>query len=107
MRLSTAMRIQLASPRATRAATVTACAITVATLAVLPAPPAAGASQTIRAVKAHPSPAADGTVSPAAKRALCQGYLVPSQRAYERQKRAAAKAAPDTLPLAAPFSSTP
>lgn len=66
-----------------------------------PAPP--------RAVTAHPSPAADGTLGKAARTAVHQGYLVPNQRAYDRQKRAADRAAErrDALELHAPLADTP
>jgi hypothetical protein len=40
----------------------------------------------LRVVPASPSPAADGTLGGAARRALDQGYLVPDQRAYEADK---------------------
>jgi hypothetical protein len=97
------MRNQLASTKAT-------CAVTVTALAALSltASPALAAEQTLRAERAHPSPASNGTLSAAARKALHQGYLVPNQHAYETQKRNAAKAAPpDALPLTALFASTP
>ncbi len=58
---------------------------------------------------AHPSPAADGTLGPAAARALRQGYLVPNQRAYERHKRAAARstARRKALDVHAPLAARP
>jgi len=43
-----------------------------------------------RVVPASPDPAADGSLGPAARRALRQGYLVPDSRAYERAKNEAA-----------------
>jgi len=63
-------------------------------------------SKTIRAVTAHPSPRADGTVGAAARRALRQGYLVPNQRAYERAKAAAQRRAHSSraLAVAEPFA---
>src|SRR3954451_3652597 len=106
MRLSTAMRPQLASTTATCAVTVTTLvALMIAALSLLAAADASAAAPKLRAVRAHPSPASDGTISPAARRALRQGYLVPNQHAYENQKRAAAKAAPThPFSLTAPFS---
>jgi hypothetical protein len=54
-------------------------------------------------VPAAPDPAADGSLGVAARKALRQGYLVPDQRAYERQKRQALRgaAAALTRPLSA------
>jgi hypothetical protein len=50
-----------------------------------------GHAQPLRAVPASPDSTADGTVGPAARRALSQGYLVPDQRAYESAKAKAAR----------------
>jgi hypothetical protein len=49
---------------------------------------AAGGEHSVptRAVPAHPSPGADGTLGAAARRAISQGYLVPNQRDYQRTK---------------------
>ena len=55
----------------------------------------------LRVVPARPDPSADGTLSPAARLALSQGYLVPDQRAYERSKAMASRANP-SLALTAP-----
>ena len=67
-----------------------------------PAPAAASdRSKPLRVVPARPDPSADGTLSPAARLALSQGYLVPDQRAYERAKARASRANP-SLALTAP-----
>jgi hypothetical protein len=47
--------------------------------------PSANAEQ-LRIVRATPSKTAGGSLGPAARRALSQGYLVPDQRAYEADK---------------------
>jgi hypothetical protein len=62
---------------------------------------ASGDSKPLRVVPARPSPSADGTLGPAARLALSQGYLVPDQRAYERAKAKAARANP-SFALTAP-----
>ncbi len=71
--------------------------------AALPAPAFAsgGRSRPLRVVPARPNPAADGALSPAARLALSQGYLVPDRRAYEQDKARAAGATP-SLALTAP-----
>jgi len=62
------------------------------------AAPAASASgdtgASARAVAAAPDPGANGKLGGAARRALERGYLVPDQRAYDRAKAKAARAAP-------------
>jgi hypothetical protein len=50
---------------------------------------AQGRSTPARIVPAHPSARADGTLGPAARRAISQGYLVPDERAYRRAKATA------------------
>ena len=58
-------------------------------------------SQPLRVVPAKPNPSADGTLSPAARLALDQGYLVPDRRAYDRAKAKAARTTP-SFALTAP-----
>ena len=65
------------------------------------ASPALAIAKPLRVVPATPNPSADGTLSPAARLALSQGYLVPDQRAYDRGKAKAATANP-SLALTAP-----
>ncbi len=73
----------------------------VAGVLAAPALASGGHSRPLRAVPARPNPVADGTLSPAARRALSQGYLVPDRRVYERGKARAARATP-SLALTAP-----
>ncbi len=50
-----------------------------------------GHGKRLRAIPAQPARTADGTLGPAARRALEQGYLVPDQRSYARAKARAAR----------------
>jgi hypothetical protein len=59
------------------------------------------AAKRLSVVPAKPSSRADGTLGPAARQALSQGYLVPDQRAYERAKSRASRRSAAT-PFAAP-----
>jgi hypothetical protein len=68
-----------------------------------------GAAKPLRVVPAAPHPGASGTLGPAARHALDQGYLVPDPGAYERAKAKAARAArrgasAGAAALAAPLS---
>jgi hypothetical protein len=54
--------------------------------AALAAPALGAQGEQRRVVRAKPSPTADGTLGPAARRALSQGYLVPDRRAYQAEK---------------------
>ena len=72
--------------------------------ATLAAPALGATGKPLRVVPARPDPSADGTLGPAARLALSQGYLVPDQRAYDRAKARAARANP-SLALTAPVLS--
>ncbi len=64
-----------------------------------------GAAKPLRVVPAVPRPEGGGTLGPAARHALDQGYLVPDRRAYERAKaRAAKRAGRPASALAAPLT---
>jgi hypothetical protein len=58
------------------------------------APAALATAKPLRVVPARLNPSADGTLSPAARLALRQGYLVPDQRAYDRARAKTATANP-------------
>jgi hypothetical protein len=79
--------------------------VVVAGALAAPASASSGHSRPLRVVPAKPNPAADGRLSPAARLALSQGYLVPDRRAYERGKARAARAHP-SLALTAPVMAT-
>jgi hypothetical protein len=68
-------------------------ALTAAAALAAPALAAQGGGHTrsLRILPATPSQTADGTLGPAARRAVNQGYLVPDQRAYESAKARAAR----------------